>query len=134
MRAQKIIWDADPDYTTPYDANHFDELPHQIQNDLLSWFNQTIADKHEKRMLYNLYMDYNFRAWDCPFCGTRVFKANPDSWDRFQGTLNQDFASYPGNNDVFTQRLINASCDYCRCYYMLAPDYIYEVLGGAKRD
>ena len=96
-------------------AQTFEELPSEVQKDLTEWFNVIDPSNKDKQLLLELYQDNRFRAWDCPECGDRVYNGDPDSYDNFQGVLNQDF-SYFGNTDKFTEEYINAMCDHCRCY------------------
>lgn len=103
----------------PYDniqlAETFADLPEEVQEDLLTWNNVRKEDDPEQlERLRLLYVRGKFQAWDCPKCGVRVFEDRPDSWDLFQGTLNQDFC-YFGNRDKYTQEYLGALCDSCRC-------------------
>ena len=96
------------------DIDYFEGLNQQIQDDLIEWFNVAVPDDEDKKLLLKLYIDDRFYAWDCPECNTRVFRGDPDSWDDFQSSQNQDF-SYFGNPDKYQQDYIDACCDSCRC-------------------
>jgi len=91
----------------------FQELSQQIQDDLIEWYNTANPSKDDLALLLNLYLDGQFRAWECENCGDRVYEGNPDNWDDFQGVLNQDFC-YFGNKDKYTGDYLDALCDGCR--------------------
>ncbi len=93
----------------------WDELPSNVQDDLTEWFNRGEAlDDDDRLRLAWLYVDGEFHAWNCPTCGERVRSGEPDDWSHFQGVNNPDFASYPGNSDIYTQKTIWHQCDDCR--------------------
>ncbi len=92
----------------------FDDLPNVVKEDLVDWFNCSAPGHEDKKSLLNLYQGNNFISWDCPFCGSRVYKGSPDDWGNFQGTRNQDF-SYFGDNDIFTEEFLSSLCNSCRC-------------------
>lgn len=97
------------------DAETFDDLPEQIQNDLLEWYNAREPNSADKRRLLVLYLDGNFRAWNCEGCGDRVFDGTPDNWDSFQGAKNRDFC-YFGDKDKYQPEYLVALCDSCRAH------------------
>jgi hypothetical protein len=97
----------------PEKAEEFNDLPEQIQNDLLEWYNVREPDYVDKRRLLVLYLSGNFKAWSCEGCGDRVFDGTPDSWDSFQGTKNRDFC-YFGNRNKYQSEYLDALCDSCR--------------------
>ena len=109
-----------PEYEFPYvdvdaEIKRFDNLLYEVQIDLLEWFNIREPSDEDKQMLLGLYKAGKFKAWDCPGCTERVYKGEPDSYDNFQGVLNQDF-SYFGNRNKYTEEYNLALCDNCRCY------------------
>ena len=95
----------------------FSDLPSQIQQDLIDWYNLQYTNEEEKKLLFDLFKRGNFQAWTCPSdgCDERVFEGTPDDWGNFQGTRNQDF-SYFGNSEKYTEDFIAAQCDSCRCH------------------
>ena len=107
-------WTEDKNYGYGYnyDVDTFDELPEQIQNDLIEWFNSE-PDKDDKRRLLKLYVDDNFHAWDCDKCGARVFDGQPYDWEYFQGIQNRDFCFF-GDRDKYQHDYLDALCDNCR--------------------
>jgi len=96
-------------------AKSWKDLPDAVQEDLRMWFNSADLTKHDKVILFRLYKSGQFRAWDCPGCGDRVYEGNPRNYDEFQGVLNQDF-SFFGDYNKHTQKYITACCDSCRLY------------------
>ena len=96
---------------TTYDS--FDELPDQVQADLIDWYNRSEVDDEDKERLLNLYNSGRFIAWTCA-CGTRCYYADPKNWDYFQGTCNVDYSSYPGSPEHYTYNTIVLQCDECR--------------------
>ena len=108
--------DYEYDNYQDYKEDFFTNLPSQVQDDLIKWYNVrkedlTFADKQRLLRLYNKGC---FQAWNCPECGERVFNGTPDNYDHFQGVLNQDF-SFFGNPEKYTQEYIESCCDSCRC-------------------
>ena len=97
------------------EAETFEDLPEEVQNDLSEWFNVKELDEKDKQLLLELYKEGQFYAWDCPKCNARVFEGNPDDWDNFQGALNQDFC-YFGDEDIYQPDYLRALCDNCRCH------------------
>lgn len=93
----------------------FDDLLREVQIDLLEWFNVKNPSEEDKQMLLKLYKAGKFTAWNCPGCDERVYKGEPDSYEDYQGALNQDF-SYFGNKNKYTEEYILALCDNCRYY------------------
>lgn len=97
-------------------AETFDDLPDTVKKDLTRWFNvRNLDNSEDKTRLLELYQEGKFQAWDCPKCNDRVYKGNPDSYNNFQGVLNQDF-SFFGNRDKYTEDYIEQMCDTCRCH------------------
>ena len=90
-------------------------LPNQVKEDLETWFNCTEISYAEKTELARLYLTRRFHAWNCPQCGERVYFAEPTNWSMFQGVLQADYSSYPGEN----HRL----CDGCRVEMPVAVRY-----------
>ena len=108
--------ELDYDYSNPNtDVKTFQQLSQQVQDDLTAWYNVCEPDTTDKQRLFRLYMQGEFEAWDCPECGERVYRGNPESYDNFQGVRNQDF-SFFGNSDKYTADYIESMCDNCRCY------------------
>ncbi len=101
-------------YVVLKECAEFSELPASCRVDLLVWYNIAGADEEDKALLLDLYLQGKFRAWDCPGCGDRVFRGSPASYDRFQGVLNQDLSSFPGDNAIYTEEYLNSLCDSCR--------------------
>jgi hypothetical protein len=90
------------------------ELDQQLQEDLLAWYNRSEPTDDDKAQLAKLYGKGQFHSWDCPRCGDRVCVANPDDWGDFQGVLQADYASYPGDDTVYQPEYIEKMCDTCR--------------------
>lgn len=96
-------------------AETFEDLPEMVQEDLTAWLNvRKLDNEDDKARLLELYQSGRFQAWDCPECSERVYEGRPDSYNNFQGVLNQDF-SFFGNTDKYTEEYINQMCDLCRC-------------------
>ena len=91
-----------------------EELSEQTQKDLLTWYNVSVADEEDKKILAELYNHARFRAWDCPECGERVYCGESGDWYDFQGVLQQDFTSYPGNTEKYKDSWLRQLCDNCR--------------------
>lgn len=92
----------------------FDDLPDQLQTDLTDWYNRAELDDDDKRIPTDLYARGRFHAWNCPTCGERVQKGDPEEWGDFQGVCQPDYTSYPGDADVYTADHILRQCDSCR--------------------
>lgn len=105
------------DYDLDTSAETFEDLPEMVQEDLTAWFNvRKLDNEDDKIRLLDLYQSGRFEAWDCPECpNERVYKGNPDSYNHFQGVLNQDF-SFFGNSDKYTEEYLEQMCDSCRCH------------------
>jgi hypothetical protein len=103
-------------YDHIYEVSSFDDLSEQIKKDLLSWYNVTPhdIDINDKELLLDLYLEGKFRAWNCPECGERVCRGEPDSWVEFQGTCGPDYTSFPGNGNKYGFEYLEAMCDDCR--------------------
>ncbi len=100
----------------------WDKLPKQVKIDLIAWFNSVFEDT---KILARLYLDGKFQAWDCPDCGDRVYLAQPDNWKDFQGVLQADFISYPGDKEKYQESWICQQCDDCReLFFRLQPEEI----------
>lgn len=93
------------------------DLSEQVQEDLVAWFNVVDPDDEDKERLAELFEANRFWAWDCPECRERVYWAEPDSWDKFQGVLQADYTSYPGRGSQVRQ--ISQMCDDCRMKVVL---------------
>jgi hypothetical protein len=108
---QKDKW-----YDHIYEVSSFDDLPEQIKEDLLYWYNITSndIDNNDKELLLDLYLEGKFKAWHCPECGERVCLGEPDSWVEFQGTMGPDYTSYFGDQKEFSPEYLEAMCDDCR--------------------
>jgi len=94
----------------------WDELDGQDQEDLLAWFNVREPGAEDKERLAKLLADGLFEAWDCPECGERVYRGEPKDWGHFQGVLQVDYTSYPGNTEKYNEEYLLKMCDHCRCY------------------
>lgn len=90
------------------------KLPEQVKQDLEAWFNCTEITYDQKTELARLYQSGRFHAWNCPECGERTYFSNPKNWAMFQGVLNADYSSYPGNPRKWTQEYLERLCDSCR--------------------
>jgi len=96
------------------DFDSFEDMPDWMQEDLKSFMNVSPIDSGDEKTLYNLYQTGTFSAWDCPECGERCYKGDPNDWNDFQGALIQDFSSFPGNHIKFTSHYLEAMCNSCR--------------------
>lgn len=106
----------------------WDELPGQVQEDLLAWLNvqaDQVTDV-DRAHLAKICAEGLFKAWDCPHCSShqsrevvRVFKASltdeQEDWPNFQDCWDQDFGFF-GDRDKYTESYIEAMCDTCRCH------------------
>ena len=94
------------------------DLEQQQKDDLIAWFNfrEQDLDRHDKATLAKLFFDGRFEAWDCPSCGDRIYRGDPEDWGSFQGVRQVDYVSYPGDETVFQPDYIIQLCDYCRCH------------------
>lgn len=88
-------------------VHKFEDLPEQLQTDLLTFYNRRTVTDQEKQKLYHLYLNGNFNSWNCTRCGSRCYKATPTDWRDFQAVIVNDYLSYPGHN---------LWCDNCRMY------------------
>jgi len=95
------------------EVDAWDTLSEQIQEDLTNWYNTSLDDE-TKEKLANLYNNGKFHAWNCPMCGERVYWGNPSLWGNFQGVLQADYISYPGDKEYYANRIISQQCDGCR--------------------
>jgi len=101
-------------------VDFFNQLPEEVQNDLIEWYNVKKLDFTDKQRLVRLYNKGCFEAWNCPQCKkTRVFNGDVDraemSLEHFQGILNQNW-SYFGSKEKYTEAYLEAMCDNCRCH------------------
>lgn len=90
------------------------DLDTQARDDLTAWFNLSPLDESDKARLAKLLADGRFYAWDCPACGNRCYCGSPEGWSHFQGVLQINYASFPGNNDIHTDAYNVRLCDNCR--------------------
>ncbi len=108
------------------------EIPYDIQQDLVDWYNQrglltysdtdlddtgegfVDEDDEIRNKLAKLYGEGKFHSWHCPSCHEKVYNGQPDNWDDFQSVLEQDFASYPGQPDELNADIVSKQCDECR--------------------
>jgi hypothetical protein len=97
-------------------SGRFRELPHQVQRDLIEWYNvlESGLDHEDYERLAELYHAGRFHAWHCPTCGERVRSGEPEDWGHFQGVDQPDHASYPGDPRIYTPETIAKQCDDCR--------------------
>lgn len=95
-----------------YESEAFLALDPQTQNDLTDWLNIGEPDVDDRNRLAELHAAGRFKAWDCPNCGDRVFRGQPENWADFQGVRQVDHASYPA-----VSRTTLAWCDHCRCWH-----------------
>ena len=81
-----------------YNVNFFTQLPNEVQQDLIGWYNVQEKDLNitDKQRLLRLYKKGLFQAWDCPKCGDRVYRGNPENY--------------------YTEEYLESLCDNCRCY------------------
>jgi hypothetical protein len=103
------------------------ELTDQEQTDLLEWYNVSTPDYEDKRRLAKLLNAGLFAAWNCPQCGTRCYFGDPDNWGHFQGVLQVDYCSYPGNKGLHTHEYNLSLCNSCRM--MCFPKYEMDPTG-----
>ena len=89
-------------------------LDEKTQKDLLTWFNVGEPTYEDKERLALLSQNGGFEAWDCPDCGDRVYEGTPTSWANFQGVMQVDYTSYPGNKEKYTPKYLKRMCDDCR--------------------
>lgn len=95
---------------------YWQEIPQEAQIALEYWYNVAQYDWNETdyRILTDLYFSGRFKYWRCPECNKLVTYGNPVNWDRFQGVMQPDYTSYPGNTEKYTQEYIARMCDDCR--------------------
>ena len=90
-----------------------DTLPNDLGRmsaDLIEWYNSADPDDSDLACLCLLACGGDFVAWACPTCDARVYEGSPRDWAEFQGVMQNDRTSYPGNG------LDDARCDHCRCW------------------
>lgn len=92
----------------------WNELDVSTQEALTEWYNVVKPDAADKRRLAALHSAGLFWHWKCLFCDDDCYHGQPNDWSHFQGVRNQDYTSFPGNHDVYTQAAIIACCDSCR--------------------
>lgn len=104
-------WTYDYDYDLiPLSyARQFKDLPRKIKQDLLFWLNRDKPSDKETNKLFELYQTNNFKAWNCPNCGARIYRG----WPIFQDTIDQDL-SISGNTHKYQPGFLDACCDNCR--------------------
>ncbi len=108
----------------------WDKLPEQTRVDLINWFDAVSLSLEDTKILAWLYLDGKFQAWDCPDCGDRVYLAQPDNWEDFQGVLQADFVSYPGDKEKYQETWISQQCDDCRqMFFRLRLEDIIPPIG-----
>jgi len=103
------------------------EVSEQARTDLIEWYNvcEEDLDSKDRQLLATLYGAGLFHAWNCPDCGERVYVGDPEDWEHFQGVLQADYTSYPGDPSLFTAEHIAKQCDNCRMFcHLEAPDPI----------
>src|SRR5574341_956475 len=88
-------------------------LDERTQEDLQAWFNCNKPDAEDLARLATLHANGQFRAWDCPACGDRVYEGSPDDWGHFQGACQVNYTSYPGDTDKYSAAYLQKLCDYC---------------------
>lgn len=93
----------------------WEDLDEETREDLTNWRNARNLTKEDKELLARLHVEGRFKAWDCPSCGDRVYEAEPESWDDFQGASQNDRTSYPGLGES------DPRCDSCRCHNKGGP-------------
>lgn len=105
--------------TTDTDTRTWDDLTSQEQEDLTDW-NHSEPDDEDRARLVALLDRGDFAAWNCPLCENRVYFADLDDddaeWDHFQGVLQADFCSYPGDLTIWTEDFNSRLCDNCRAH------------------
>lgn len=97
-------------------ATGFAALPEQAQEDLITWFNVSKPDSDDLKSLAALFNAGRFHAWNCPKCGERCYFGDPEDWGEFQGVMEVDYTSYPGDETVYAVSFLRLLCDTCRCY------------------
>lgn len=102
------------EYRSQVNCDSFGELPEVVRYDLSHWF-AAKPDEDDKKLLLDLYLSGKFLSWFCSNCGNPVFEGSPDSWKDFQGTVQSDHLTFPGDPTRFTEDWLRAICDDCRC-------------------
>lgn len=92
------------------------DIPYDAQQALEYWYNVSKDqwDHTDYKLLVRLYFASRFQYWNCPECGALVTYGDPSNWDHFQGVMEPDYTSYPGNTEKYTQEYIEKMCDDCR--------------------
>ena len=92
----------------------FEDLPTEVQDDLIKWYNSSKPTDDEKENLKLMYNAGLFESWDCPECGSRCLMSITSDINMLQGALQPDMLSYPGNDEKYTQEYNLKLCDHCR--------------------
>ena len=108
--------------TTEQTIEKWDELDADLREALVYWYNTDGLDEDDRMALTELVEAKRFWFWDCPVCDERCTHGNPEDWSNFQGVCNQDYQSYPGDPDIFTEEARIALCDSCRCESFGMPE------------
>ncbi len=103
-------------------SERWGELDADLREALVEWYNLAPGeedgddglDDGDRESLLGLVEAERFWFWDCPVCDERCTHGDPEDWSNFQGVCNQDYQSYPGDPDIFTDEARIALCDDCR--------------------
>ena len=92
------------------------DIPQDAQLALEYWYNVSKDqwDHTDYKLLVRLYFTGRFQYWNCPECGNLVTYGDPTNWDNFQGVMQPDHTSYPGNAEKYALEYIEKMCDNCR--------------------
>ena len=90
------------------------KLSDLVKQDLETWYNCTEISYSIKTEMARMYFRGDFKAWNCPLCGERVYFGEPRDWGDFQGVRQADYVSYPGDDSAFTPEFLETLCDDCR--------------------
>jgi hypothetical protein len=95
-----------------------DLFPEEMAVRLIDWYNIREGDLNAEDLtrLAELVIELGaFETWECPRCRACVYEGSPDDWSGFQGVIQNDRTSYPGNGPD------DRRCDHCRCYHTEGP-------------
>ena len=89
-----------------------------VKRALRAWYNIRASDmtQEDNERLAKLFLDGRFHAWHCPRCKTWVYfgTIHADEWGDFQGVIQADYTSYPGDEETQSVRQRIMLCDDCR--------------------
>lgn len=104
-------------YLGSEDCRLFQILDTETQEALTDWYNSTDLRFEEAIKLHQLWVQDAFEYWTCN-CGVECQHGEPEDagldWGDFQAISNQDYATYPGDSETYTEEAIKRQCDTCR--------------------